>query len=125
MIRNAKNGCSSDISFNYGIENTRKNIYHRWTGFPDSGVPISYLGKQLDKNEWITENVKDLSNIPAIQNLMIDWELYENGWLVETNDSGNYNNCNLYYYLCQIGNYGLQRPKELDFLKSSRKMAWC
>ena len=47
-----------------------------------------------------------------ISKLLIDWDLYENGWLVP-----NYKNKHLFYYLSQISNWGRHRPAALKLFK--------
>ena len=106
MIRAAKDGCSSDITFK------GKKVYHGW----HYGIPKSSLGEKIDKTEFLKENLIDESQLSAIENIMIDWELYENGWLVVCSDEG-YKNKHLFYYLQQMGNWGRYRPKELEYFK--------
>ena len=43
MIRTAKNGCGSDITFQ------GKKVYFDW----DYGIPFSSLGKKLNKAEFL------------------------------------------------------------------------
>ena len=107
MIRAAKNGCSSDITFN------GKKVYHDWDS---TKIPKSYLGEKLDKTELLKYHLVDESRLQAIETLMVDWELYENGWHVAYPDGG-YKNKHLFYYLTQMGNYGSFRPKELEYFK--------
>ena len=103
MLRAAKNGCSSDIRF-YG-----KKVYHKW----DRGdITISDLGLKLMKDIWIKENIKDISYYSAVESMLTDWKLYENGWYISK-----YDNKHLFYYLCQMGNYGFHRPDTLNCLK--------
>jgi len=106
MTRAAKNGCSSEITFK------GKKVYHDWDS---SEIPKSHLGKKLDKTELLKELVGE-SHLQAIESLMVDWELYENGWHV-TYPAGGYKNKHLFYYLQQMGNYGSFRPKELEYFK--------
>ena len=105
MLRAAKNGCSSDIKF------TGKKVYHEWF----CGINKSYLGEKLNKNEFL-KNLVDEKNLESVENLMIDWVLYENGWLVELHGD-DYKNKHLFYYLQQMGDYGRYRPKELEYFK--------
>jgi hypothetical protein len=107
MIRAAKNGCSSDIVFR------GKKVYHDWDS---TNIPKSYLGEKLDKTELLKYHLVDESRLQAIETLMVDWELYENGWHVAYPDGG-YKNKHLFYYLTQMGNYGSFRPKELEYFK--------
>ena len=101
MINHALNGCNNIVKFQDKI------VYYNWT----SGIEKSSLGNQLDKDQFL-KSIVDENNINKIKFFMIDWELYENGWLVKGTD-----NKKLFYYLCQIGNYGLHRPEELNYFK--------
>lgn len=109
MIRASKDGCNTLIKFQ------GKHVYHNWS----SGIDKSSLGTQLDKTIYLNSKLDKTThlnskinseNINAILNLMTDWELYENGWFIKS-----YKNQHLYYYLCQIGDYGYHRPSELDY----------
>ena len=111
MLRAAKNGCSSEITFK------GKKVYHDW----DRGIPFSDLGAKLDKTEFFKANIDRTDNtvlgycigqLLEVENLMIDWELYEHGWFVKS-----YENKHLFYYLTQMGNYLSYRPNELNFFK--------
>ena len=105
LIRSARNGCASEITFK------EKKVYHEW----DCGVNKSYLGKKLNKTKFL-KNLVDETNLESVENLMIDWVLYENGWLVElTGDD--YKNGHLFYYLTQMRGYSGHRPKELEYFK--------
>ena len=105
MIRSARNGCASEITFK------GKKVYHEW----DCGVNKSYLGKKLNKTEFL-KNLVDEKNLESVENLMIDWVLYENGWIVEL-QGDDYRNGHLFYYLTDLRGYGWHRPKELELFK--------
>ena len=110
-LRAALNGCNGKISLK------GKQIYHYWM----SGSSPSILGQKLNKNEWIQDNITDEQYTDKIQWLLADWEPYENGWLVSPGDypvlvHSKYRNNHLFYYKCQMGNYGSHRPQELDYL---------
>jgi len=107
MIRAAKNGCASEITFK-----GKKVYYDR----DDSEIPKSYLGEKLDKTSFLKEILIDESQLPDIEKLMVDWVLYENGWYLLYDDG--YKNQHLFYYLTQIGRYGHYRPKELEYFKN-------
>jgi len=101
MIRTAKNGCSSDISFK------GKKVYYDW----EHGIPFSSLGTKLDKTAFL-KNLVDENNLEAVENMLADWDLHENGWHVIYPDGG-YKNQQLFLYLSQ---YGRQtRPEALDY----------
>ena len=106
QIRAALNGCNGTVSLK------GKQIYHRWS----VGESPDILGQPLDKSDWIKNNITDEQYTNKIEWLLADWEPYENGWLVTTQDSGTYRNNHLFYYKCQMGNYGSHRPQELDYL---------
>ena len=105
MFRAAKNGYCKEIKFK------GKKVYHNW----DYGIPKSELGEKLDKTEFLKTMVNE-SNLEAVEKLMIDWNLYENGWVVHYPEGG-YKNKHLFYYLQQMGNWGHFRPKELEHFK--------
>ena len=102
FIRNAKNGCASDVEFR------GKSLYYEW----DYGMDILKLGEQLDKDEYIKTHLNDSSKLKDVELLFTDWDLYEKGWFVNR-----YENVHLFNYLCQMGNYGHHRPKGLKYLK--------
>jgi len=104
MIRAAKNGCSSEIKF------TGKKVYHDWE---NSTIPKSHLGEKLNKPEFLKEFLVDETHLPVVEKIMIDWEIYENGWYVAY-PIGGYKNKLLFYYLQQFVRY---RPKELEYFK--------
>ena len=101
MLKIAINGCNNEVKFN------QKLVYYNWS----EGIEKSTLGNKLDKIEYLKSLLTDQNKINLIIYLFSDWELYENGWLVN-----NTNNPRLFYYLCQIGNYGYNRPTELNYL---------
>ena len=98
-IRHAHNGCGGKVYFN------EIPVYH--TNYGD--LSFSILGRKLNKKQWIQSNINDLSNAQSVQDLLHNWTLFKNGWLV-TGDE----NLHLFYYLCQIGT--CSRPKELDYI---------
>lgn len=101
MIRAAKNDCGSVVEF------TGKKVYFSW----DYGKRLLDLGEKLDKMDYFTANV-DKSNLKAVQNLMIDWDLYENGWLVDR-----YQNQTLLHYLQNWGGCVRHPPAALKYFK--------
>jgi hypothetical protein len=101
-LRRALNGTNGEVSFK------EIPVYHDWM-WGDSYVT---LGKPLQKEEWIRQNIKEECNYKAVNNMLIDWELYENGWFV----SGNRNN-RLWNHLCQIGNNASSNVIETTYLK--------
>ena len=106
MIRAAKNGCSSEITFK------GRKVYHDWE---NGDTHKSQLGMKLCTIKWIENNVTDKSKLNKVMDLFCDWQLYENGWHVVYPDGG-YKNKHLFYYLQQMSGYGRIRPEELDYL---------
>ena len=103
MLTAGKNGSGTEVDF------YNKFVYYGWG---NGDTKRSDLGKQLDKNCWIKEHVNDESGITAVSNMLEDWDLFENGWIVTSNGP-------LFNYLCQLGN--TSRPEELVFLITKRK----
>jgi hypothetical protein len=101
MIRAAKNGCSSDITFQ------DKKVYFNWS----SGIPFTSLGAKLDKTTFL-KNLVANENLQAVEDMLADWFLYENGWHVAYPDEG-YKRPQLFYYLRQFGRQ--TRPKALEY----------
>ena len=106
-LKRAKDGCSGDLHWR------NKGVYYR----SNSGDSLAILGNKLEKADWIMENISDIKNTIALENLLASWEIYENGWLYTDQDIDS--SKHLFYYLCQIGNN--TRPNELGLLKKYRK----
>lgn len=104
ILRNAKNGCNGNIRF------FNQPVYYETTYCPTN--TMEELGKKTNKKEWVNQHLTDMTKRTDVEKLLVDWELYENGWFV----SG-WSNKHLFYYRCQIGNYGDFKPKALDFLE--------
>ena len=100
MFRQAQNGCAAPISFK------GKPIYYILDR--NDTVNIDFKNP-LSKEEYLKNIVKE-DKINDVINLMANWELYENGWVVT-----NRNNSKLFNYLTQI--FRTSRPKELDYFK--------
>ena len=86
-LRRALNGASDAITFD------GKYVYHI------GSRPESELGSKMDKRLWIEEHVVDTRHVEAVEKMLVDWELYENGWFVVGRT-----NRRLFYYKCEIGN---------------------
>ena len=100
-LRRALNGCNGGISVR-GLP-----VYHEW----DAGAyEDSILGSKADKPAWIDANITDASKKPEVTALLAGWDLYDHGWVHRGS------NKDLYYYLCQIGDYGMHRPPAFDYL---------
>ena len=115
-LRRVINGYNGKVSL------CNKPVFHRWNAWHD--LTIKELGIQLDKNKWIQQKVSDPKKAAEVAKMLKDWDLYENGWLIERSD-----NHDLSRYLAQIGNYGLFRPDALDYIEplqvaSNIKNAW-
>jgi len=107
-IRAARNGCGGGIRL-CGI-----TIYHVFE--PLGELSMSELGAELDKDAFICSRVTDEKDVQLVKDMLVDWQLYEHGWLVTTQGSGRYRNENLFYYKCQMGNYGSHVPEALKLL---------
>ena len=104
-LRIALNGTNRKVKF------FDKHVYHKW----DTGeYNIKVLGKCLDKEKWIRARLSDQEKFDSVNEMLKNWNLYENGWLYTL--TKNNKHVELYYYLCQMGSYGLHRPKELTYL---------
>ena len=99
MLKQAKNGYSNTIKFQ------SKQVYYDYSNCEDKKV----LGNKIDIISYLN-SVVDPNYLRDVQDLLTDWELYENGWYVSSS-----NNTHLFYYLCQIG--GTKRPIELNYFK--------
>ena len=100
QLRRARDGCSNEVSFmKYPV------YYYSMQMDP----PLVY-STELDKKQWIRNNIKNEENYEAINFMLIDWKLYEGGWVISSFD-----NPRLFYYLCQIGDCGLYKPTELEY----------
>ena len=101
-IQQAKNGWGNYVTFD------NKPVYYHY----HHGTSWDILGEKLNTIQWITENVSlnqpDIARI-TVSFMMRNWELYENGWLVD-NRGGRH----LFNYLCDIGTGS--RPIALDYL---------
>lgn len=116
-LRHVRNGYSRKVSL------CNKSVFHRWN-ITGHDLTIQELGIQLNKNEWIQGKVPDPEKAAKVAEMLKDWDLYENGWLIQRND-----NHDLSRYLAQIGDYGLFRPDALDYIEplqvaSNIKNAW-
>ena len=101
MLRRVLNGCNGNVSF------LKKPVYHHWE---KGEYEESVLGEKIDKDAWVEANITDRSRLKMVQDMLVDWQLFENGWLVD-----GYTEKSLYYYLAHIGrNY---RPEALKFIK--------
>ena len=109
-IRAAQSGCSNAVH-TCGIR-----IYHVFE--PLGEVSIAELGAELDKDAFIRQRVSDENDVQQVKDMLVDWRLYEHGWLVSADDEGRYHNNELFYYKCQIGNYGLHKPEALNLLQA-------
>ena len=109
-LRLAKNGGGDRVMFG------GKQIYYSHT----DGCDFSILGSKQNKETWIKQQLKpeynDDMTIQAISNkLLVDWELYENGWIVSSKPYIGYKDSRLLYAKCQIGNRAY--PTEIKFFK--------
>jgi len=101
-LQQAKDGCGNFVTFD------KKPVYYQY----HHGTTRDILGEKLNKIIWITENValnhSDMARV-IVRNMLKNWELYENGWLVDNSSCRH-----LFNYICQIGT--TRRPIALDYL---------
>ena len=100
-LNEARNGCNSLVKF----QNIQ--VYYNWSW----GGSYDKLGNKIDKDKLIANNVENPEDMDAVKFMLMDWELYENGWFIKT-----YKNSELFNYLCQLGNSS--RPIALSYLKN-------
>ena len=100
QLRRARDGCGNEVHF------MKKPVYH-YSMQMDPPLVYSTI---LDKNQWIRDNINNDENYEMVNFMMIDWNLYEGGWVISS-----YDNPGLFYYLCQIGDWGARKPKELQY----------
>ena len=105
MIRAALNGCNEDIYF------LKRKLYCNSDNGISDGISKDILGNKLDKEAHIRENITDQVYFDEVNKMLLDWELYENGWFV-----GTYDNIHLFNYRQQLGSN--TRPKALNYLKN-------
>jgi hypothetical protein len=114
-LRRLLNGCNGEKSL------CEIPVYHRWETGSHS---MEELGEQLEKKAWIQEKVPNPEKAAQVAKMLQDWELYENGWLIER-----FENFHLYRYLAQLGQWGRYRPDALEYIEPRRvrrrtKNAW-
>lgn len=102
MLRRALNGYNGRVSF------AEKPVYHRYF-MGKHGEDV--LGGEKDKDAWIKANIADDEYTKKVQDMLVDWRLFEHGWLMD-----GYTNTHLFYYKTQIGDYGSHRPDALKYL---------
>ena len=101
-LQKAKNGCGNHIQFH------GKFVFFL-TGLKTS-TSIKDLGPELSKESWINDNIIDNNHIYDVKDMLQDWHLFSDAWVVEVDE-----NKRLFYYKCQIGNN--TRPLVLDYIK--------
>lgn len=99
-LSKAKDGCNGEVLL------ADKCVYYEWER---GGYTISELGTKMDKKTWINEHIVNTKHEDDIQKMLVDWELYENGWFIT-----GYSNNHLFNYLCQLGSY--PEPKALEYI---------
>ena len=101
-LQRASNDNGNEVSF------MKKPVYFIWH---DGNPPLVYSTK-LDKKQWITDNITHKKYLQEVDFMLIDWELYEGGWVITSFD-----NTHLFNHLCQIGNEACNPPKQLEYFK--------
>lgn len=101
-LQKAKDGCANHIQFH------GKFVFF----VTESKTPhsIKDIGPELSKESWINDNIIDDNYIDDVENMLQDWRLFNDAWVVKIDK-----NKRLFNYRCQIGNN--TRPVELDYIK--------
>ena len=102
ILRHAKDGCNTNISL-CGIP-----VFHEFESMATHSMDD--LGAPRNKLAWIRRHASE-ENLKSVQNMLVDWELYEHGWLVRSPAT----NQELFYYKCQ---HSYQKPQALNLLQS-------
>lgn len=108
-LRKAKSGTVGDIKL-CGMD-----VYHKYEAL--STAEMSVLGARMDKDAFICSRVLEPKDQQRVRDMLADWQLYEHGWLVTTDELGNFRNNHLFYFKCQIGDYGSHKPEALQLLQ--------
>jgi len=114
ILRKAQNGYGGNIKL-CGMD-----VYYIFE--PLAAAEMSALGAPMDMAAFICSRVLEPENQQLVKDMLADWQLYEHGWLVTTGDSGRFRNKTLFFFLCQMGNCGLHKPKALELLKYTASM---
>ena len=114
ILRRAKDGCADDIKV------CGMYVYHVFE--PLATTRMSALGALKDTDAFICSRGLEPNDQQLVKNMLVDWQLYEHGWLVTTGESGRFRNETLFYYKCQMGDCGKYRPVALDLLESPAKV---
>jgi hypothetical protein len=99
-LRISLDGCNGKVTLKGLL------VYHNWY----FGESYDKLGQQLQKDEWIKQNITKQEHYDSVSSMLIDWQLYEGGWFINS-----YTNRHLYNYLCQFDSN--HRPESLSYLK--------
>ena len=110
-LRRVLDGCNGKVSFG------NLPVYHYWS--PTSEFDESVLGEKQDKTVWIARHTPNPEHLNAVKDMLMDWELYSGGWLVDRTT-----NPHLMRTLAQIGSYGQHPPKALGYMNLTRKTCW-
>ena len=111
-LRRVLNGYNGKVSFGH------LPVYHYWS--PTSEFDESVLGEKQDKTVWIARHTPNPEHVDAVKDMLMDWELYSDGWLVDGSM-----NLDLVRTLAQIGNYGQHPPVALAYVdQKKRKTCW-
>ena len=109
VLRKAKDGCAGEIQL-CGMD-----VYHQFE--PLATAKMSELGAPMDMDAFLCGRGLEPKDQQRVRDMLADWQLYEHGWLVTTDGSGNFRNEHLFYFKCQMGNYGLHKPEALHLLE--------
>jgi hypothetical protein len=111
-LRRLLNGYNGKVSFG------NLPVYHYWS--PTSEFDESVLGEKQDKTAWIARYTPNPEHVDAVDEMLVDWDLYSGGWLVDRTT-----NPGLVRTLAQIANYGQNPPDALKYVDdTTRKICW-
>ena len=88
ILRKSLNG------YNDAIRVCGKHVYYKFE--PLATTKMSELGALKDKDAFICSGISSSKDQEIVKKMLTQWQLYENGWLVQQDESG------LHYYLRQI-----------------------
>lgn len=75
--------------YNGAIRLCGKHVYFKSNCNP--GLKMSELGALKDKDAFICSGISSSKDQEIVKKMLTRWQLYENGWLVEQDDSGVFN----------------------------------
>ena len=92
MVRGCRSGDKRRVTFQEGVEESEV-VEIDTDNYGAAGNKVS--------EGWCEEELggKEAKHVDEVQKMLVDWELYENGWFIV-----GYSNNHLFNYRCQLGN---------------------